>query len=195
MRDERWEMGCVRTFVSIEIPEDIKDNIEKSIGEMKVALQPIKWVDKKNQHITLKFLGWVEDRKIDDLTGSLTDLAKDFGTIKVSFAGLGVFPDAKRPRVVWVGIDEGGDRVKKLAERLEDRLSKEGYREGEDREFSPHLTIGRIKEKIDAEALSSYIEKNKKADFGGFVVKNISLMKSTLRRSGPIYEEIKKIKI
>lgn len=183
----------MRTFVSIEIPEDIKDNIEKSIGEMKVTLPPIKWVDKKNLHITMKFLGWVEDRKIDGLTGSLTDLAKNFGTIKVSFAGLGVFPDARRPRVVWVGIDEGGDRVKELAERLEEGLSKEGYREGEDREFSPHLTIGRVKEKIEPEALCAYVEKNKKADYGGFVVKHISLMKSTLRRSGPIYEEVEKI--
>lgn len=185
----------MRTFVSIEIPEEIKDNIEKSIGEMKVTLPPIKWVDKKNLHITMKFLGWVEDGRLADLTCSLTDLARDFGTIKVSFKGLGVFPDAKRPRVVWVGIEEGGDRVKELAEKLEEGLSKEGYREGEDREFEPHLTIGRIKEKIDPEALCAYVEKNKKADYGGFVVKYISLMKSTLRRSGPIYEEIKKIKI
>jgi 2'-5' RNA ligase len=184
----------VRAFISIEIPDDIKNSIEKAIGELKLILPHIKWVDKKNLHITLKFLGWVEDRKIDNLIDSVTDLAKGFGTIKVGFSGFGVFPDTRHPRVIWVGITEGGDKVKELAEKIEEGLSKEGYRE-EERGFSPHLTIGRIKEKIDAEALTGFIKENEKASFGGFVAKNVSMMKSTLMRSGPVYEEVKQIKL
>ena len=185
----------MRTFISIEIPENIKDNIEKSIGEMKLILSPLKWVDKKNLHITLKFLGWVVDDKADDMIRSVMDLAKGFGSIKINFAGLGVFPNARHPRVIWVGINEGSDRVKELAEKIDARLSSEGYRKEEEREFSPHLTIGRIKEKIDVEPLSKFIEKNVMTEFGGFTADHISVMKSTLRKSGPIYEEIQKIRI
>lgn len=184
----------MRAFISIELPDEIKYNIEKAIGEMKLILTPLKWVEKKNLHITLKFLGWVGNDKIEGLTGSLEDIVRGFGSIKISLAGLGVFPNGKRPRVIWVGIGQGGDRVKELADRLGDKLSGKGFRK-EEREFSPHLTIGRIKEEIDIEALSGSIKKNEKAEFGGFTAKHISLMKSTLRRSGPIYEEIEKIKL
>jgi len=184
----------MRTFVSIEIPDNIKNSIEKAIGELKLVLPHIKWVDKKNLHITLKFLGWVEDGKISGLTDSVTDIVKGFGTIKVGFAGFGMFPDEKHPRVIWVGITEGSDKLKELADKIEDKLSTEGYRE-EEREFSTHLTIGRIKEKIDAEALTGFIKKNENAGFGGFIAKNVSMMKSTLKRSGPVYEEVKQIQL
>jgi 2'-5' RNA ligase len=185
----------VRAFISIEIPENIKDNIEKSIDEMKFTLSPLKWVDKKNLHITLKFLGWVVDEKVDGMISSVADLAKGFGSIKMNFAGLGVFPNAKHPRVIWVGINEGSDKIKELAEKIDARLSSEGYRKEEEREFSPHLTIGRIKEKIDAEPLGKFMEKNATTEFGGFTAEHISVMKSTLRRSGPIYEEIKQVRL
>jgi 2'-5' RNA ligase len=185
----------MRTFISIELPDNIKDNIEKSIGEMKLMLSPIKWVDKKNLHITLKFLGWVVDDKMGDMISSVTDIAKDFGSIKINFAGLGVFPNAKHPRVIWVGTNKGNDRVKELAEKIDARLSSEGYRKEEEREFSPHLTIGRIKEKIDVEPLGKFMEKNATTEFGGFTADHISVMKSTLRRSGPIYEELKQVRL
>jgi len=188
----------MRTFVSVEIPGKIKNNINKMIVKMKRRLkagEQVKWVDKNNLHITLKFIGWIEDGKIEKMTDSLANSVKDFGAIKVSIAGLGVFPDERHPRVVWAGIDEGWDRIKQLSERIEDRLSKESYGKRENREFSPHLTIGRIKEKIDPETLCGLIEKNKKERYGSFAAKNISLMKSTLRRSGPIYEEIEQIKL
>ena len=96
--------------------------------------------------------------------------------------------------MIWVGINEGGDRVKYLAEKIEVKLGKEGYK-GEEMEFSSHLTIGSIKEKIDINSLNIFIKNNENADFGGFIARNISLMKSTLRRSGPIYEEIKRIEL
>jgi len=190
-----FKVNNMRTFISIEIPENIKDNIEKSIGEMKLMLSPLKWVDKKNLHITLKFLGWMVDNKANDMISSVTDLAKGFGSIKINFAGLGVFPNTKHPRVIWVGIDEGGEKVKELAEKIEDRLSSKGYRKEEEREFSPHLTIGRIKEKIDVEPLNKFMGENVMTEFGGFTADHISVMKSTLRRSGPIYEEIKQVRL
>jgi RNA 2',3'-cyclic 3'-phosphodiesterase len=184
----------MRTFVSIEIPDDIKNKIEKLVNKLKLMLTPIKWVDKKNLHVTLKFIGWVNDEKVPPLIDCIKGCAGDFGSFDLSFSGLGVFPSAKRPRVIWIGTSAGADKVKKLGDCIEAEVAKEGVCE-EEREFSPHLTIGGIKEKIDVGALNDFIEKNKDIEFGSFRVDHVSMMKSTLRRSGPIYEEIEKIKI
>jgi 2'-5' RNA ligase len=184
----------MRIFFSIELPDEIRNNIEKFIGKLKLKLGPMKWVDKKNMHITLKFLGWVEDKKIDALGDTVAKLVKSFGSIKIGLGGFGAFPDLRHPRVIWLGMIEGAGKVKELADKIEDKLSEEGYGE-EEREFSPHITIGRVKKKIDAETLSRFAKENEKASFGGFVAKHISLMKSTLRRSGPIYEELKQVKL
>jgi len=97
--------------------------------------------------------------------------------------------------VIWVGICEGNDRVNDLAGKIDARLSSEGYRNEEEKGFSPHLTIGRIKEKVDAEPLNKFIEINATTEFGGFTADHISVMKSTLMRSGPMYEEMKQISL
>ncbi len=182
----------MRVFFSVEVPDEIKDNIEKLIGGLKLG--PIKWINKKNMHITLKFLGNVEDEKIESLEDTVAKLVKDFGSIKIGFGGFGAFPDPKHPRVIWSGINGGAGKLKELANKIEDALSQQGYGE-EEREFSPHLTIGRIKENIDIEALSHFIEKNEHTDLGSFEAKDISLMKSTLMKSGPVYEELKQIRL
>lgn len=184
----------MRTFISIELPEEIKENIEAVVSKMRLMLTPIKWVEKKNLHVTVKFLGWVEDPKVEDLTRCVSECVKGYGKIDVAFKGLGVFPDARHPRVVWVDMPKGCDKVKALADKVECAVADRGYRK-EERDFTPHLTIGRIKEKLDVEALGKFIAENENTEFGGFTVDHISLMKSTLRRTGPIYEEMEQIKL
>jgi len=184
----------MRTFISIEIPEEIKNNIEKLINELKLILTPIKWVDKKNLHITLKFLGWVEDEKMEPIEKCITECAKGFKPFTLSFAGMGAFPDLKHARVIWIGTKDGSGNAKEMADCIERKASKKGFRE-EEREFSSHLTIGRIKEKIDAGAVSKFVSEHENSEFGSFNVEYVSIMKSTLRRTGPIYEEVKRIKL
>ncbi len=184
----------MRLFISIEIPDKIKKTIDKMTDKLKMKLTPIKWVENKNLHLTLKFIGWTDDDKVGKLTGIVEKTVKGYGSFNVTLAGMGVFPTVKSPRVIWIGMLEGAEKVKALGERIEDAVSKEGFRE-EEREYTPHLTIGRIKEKIDVEPLCGFMEKNKDSSFGGFSVDHISVMKSTLRRTGPIYEEIGQIKL
>jgi RNA 2',3'-cyclic 3'-phosphodiesterase len=182
----------MRTFVSIEIPDDIKKKISDLIEKAKLHLTPIKWVENKNLHVTLKFIGQVEDDKIMSIIDCVKDSIKGTRPFSLSFAGMGLFPDAKHPNVLWVGIDKGSDKAKELSEKIECRITKEGYR-GEEKDFTAHLTIGRIKEKIDIESLSKFVQKNGNVDLGSFKVGHISIMKSTLREAGPIYDEIEKI--
>jgi RNA 2',3'-cyclic 3'-phosphodiesterase len=184
----------MRLFVSIEIPGKIKSKISKMVEKLKNHLTPVKWMENKNLHVTLKFLGWVEDEKIGKLMECLKKSVKGLKPFELSFAGIGYFPDRKHPRVIWVGTEDGSEKVKRLADKIDGAAAAKGFRE-EEKEYTSHLTIGRIKEKIDTDALTKYISEHEGSKFGKFRVDHISLMKSTLRRSGPIYEEIEQIKL
>ena len=195
------EIG-MRTFISVELPDEVKKNIVELVNELKDTGAGVKWVEAKNLHISLKFLGWVEDRQIDELPDLITTAVSGTGSFKAKFEDLGTFPEGKSPRVVWVGTAEGGDKLCDLAKALEENLSKAGFR-GEDREFRPHTTIGRVKEKKvprqardkGVDKLKEKIKSIKDAKFGEALVDRIYLMKSTLTPSGPIYEKIKEVKL
>lgn len=184
----------MRLFISIEVPEGIKKKVGVLVEKFRKCLTPIKWVENKNLHVTLKFIGWVEDDKVEKLKSCVTESVKGVGPFEMSLAGIGMFPDKKHPRVIWVGSTKGTEKAKKLADKIERSVAGSGFRE-EEREFTSHLTIGRIKEKIDTEELSKCVSKAEKSEFGSFMVDHVSLMKSTLRRSGPIYEELEQIKL
>ncbi len=187
----------MRTFISVELPDEVKGKIGEFIKELDDAEMKVKWVKKDNLHLTLKFLGWVEDKNLDKLIRSTEKAVSNSGSFKVSFRGTGTFPpclpagrEGKNPRVVWVGTEEGGDELCDLA----DRLSKIGSRR-EKREFKAHLTIGRVKEKKGVDKLLKKLERFKDIKFGEATVDRIFIMKSTLTSKGPIYEIFKEAKL
>lgn len=182
----------MRTFISVELPDEVKKNITELVNELKTTEASVKWVEAENLHITLKFLGWVEDRKVDNLIDLTTKAVAGAGSFKAKFEGLGTFPEGKRPRVIWVGTAEGRDKLCNLAKALEETLSKAGFL-SEEKEFKPHITIGRVKEKKGVDKLKEKIKGIKDAKFGEALVDRIYIMKSTLTPKGPIYEKIKSI--
>ncbi|MEE8638452.1 MAG: RNA 2',3'-cyclic phosphodiesterase [Candidatus Margulisiibacteriota bacterium] len=184
----------MRTFISVELPDEVKKNIVELINELKNTGAAVKWMEAKNLHITLKFLGWVEDRNLDNLIDLTTRAAAGKGSFKARFEELGTFPEGKSPRVVWVGTAEGGDKLCALAKALEETLSTAGFRK-EEREFRPHITIGRIKDKKGVDKLKEKIKSIKDAKFGEVLVDRICIMKSTLTPKGPIYEKVKEVKL
>jgi 2'-5' RNA ligase len=184
----------MRLFIAVEIPDEIKKNIVELINELKKVEASIKWVEEKNLHITLKFLGSVEDKDLEKLISMVSKTVEDFGGFKVNFSGMGTFPEGKAPRVVWVGTTEGGETLVKLADGLENSLSPAGFR-SEQRAFKPHLTIGRIKEKKGVDKLKVKMALIKNPKFGEAMIDRIFIMKSTLTAKGPIYEKIREVKI
>jgi 2'-5' RNA ligase len=191
----------MRTFISVELADEVKKNIAELVGELKNTSTAVKWVEPKNLHITLKFLGWIEEKNLSDLIELAARAVAQSAAFKAKFEGLGTFPEGKKARVVWVGTVEGGDELGKIAAALEKTLSKAGFR-SEEREFRSHITIGRVKEKIARpvryEEIDKLMEKIKEfqgAKFGEAVVDRINIMKSTLTQAGPIYETIREIKL
>jgi RNA 2',3'-cyclic 3'-phosphodiesterase len=188
----------MRTFISVELPAEVKKNLVELIAELKKSDADVKWVKEENLHLTLKFLGQVDDKQLDKLVELTAKAVGGSGGFKAKFKGLGTFPSlpagrhgGKSPRVVWVGTAEGGDELCNLAQNLEKALSQAGFK-SEAREFKPHLTIGRVKQPGQ---LVKRITEHKNAQVGEASIDRIFIMKSTLTRSGPVYEIFKEVKL
>jgi len=184
----------MRLFIAVEISDKIKKKIVELINELETVDGSVKWVARENLHITLKFLGWVEEKDLDKLIEMTSKAVENFHPFNVNYAGLGTFPEGKAPRVVWVGMGEGAEEMGKLAEALEDKLSRAGFR-SEPRGFKPHLTVGRIKEKKGVDNLKTNLAAIKEPKFGETEVESLFIMKSTLTSKGSIYEKIKEVKL
>lgn len=181
----------MRTFIAVELPETIK----KKIGELQAPLKKtnafVSWVKPENIHITLKFLGEVPEEKINEVF-SATELAlKNAGKFKMNLKGTGAFPDSKRPRIIWIGAEKGGEELSNMAGKLEEEMEKIGYPK-ENRKFSPHFTMGRVKSPKNIEKLMELV---KSTDFEteDIEVNEVTVMKSQLHPAGAIYTPLKKI--
>jgi 2'-5' RNA ligase len=184
----------MRIFISVELPDEVKKNIMELINELKMAEAGVRWVEAKNLHITMKFLGWVDDKKVNDVIDLAKKAAEGFGSFKAKFEGIGTFPPGKTPRVIWAGTREGGDNLTRIAAALEKHFSGAGYR-SEEREFSPHITIGRVKENRGVDKLKEKMAGYDSSRFGEMTVDKIAVMKSALTPKGPVYEIIREVKI
>lgn len=179
----------MRTFIAIEVDEEIKEGLAKIQDELKIAQADVKWVEPKNIHLTLKFLGEVGENKIPAIIQALKDAARQTKSFSIALTNLGAFPSLKSPRVIWIGSENGSAELLELANLIEALLVKLGF-PGEKREFSCHLTLGRAKSSLNKESLSEKISQIK---FGSPLrqdVKSIVIFKSTLTPKGPIYEKL-----
>lgn len=168
-----------RLFVAVDLPEAIKEEITKISAQL--PKDGVRLVSKENLHITLKFIGEVEIKKVEEIKSKLRSIKmKNF---ECKLKGVGVFPNENYIRVVWIGIES--ETLLQLAKKVESTLIDIGKKE--DREFSPHLTIARVSKKID---LQNFLWKNREREFGGFTVAEFALFESTLTPNGPIYKKI-----
>ncbi len=175
----------MRTFIAVEIPEKERKTIWELIIEQKKKNLPIKWVEFQNLHITLKFLGEIDEKKLDRILDILSTISSRTKSFKISLENIGCFPGIRNPRVLWIGVNHGGNELIKLATEIENDLYKIGFKK-EDKKFHPHLTIGRIKTPCTVEDIM-----NQKIKTELFDVKEFILFKSMLQPSGPIYEKLK----
>lgn len=174
----------MRTFIAVEIPKEKREIVWRLIKSEKERGLPIKWVEFENLHITLKFLGEIDEKKKEELSPILSEISKKYKPFNVSLEGLGCFPSPRNPRVLWVGVGEGDKELIRIAKELENSLIRYGFKK-EERKFHPHLTIGRIKTfcKVD-----DILERPIKTD--SFLITSLILFKSTLKPEGPIYDEL-----
>ncbi len=171
------DLKAMRLFVAVPIPEEIKKKVA-TLGK-EIEQEGIKLVKPENMHLTMKFIGEVSDTRIGNIEEKLKGVA--FRKFNCSVRGVGVFPDEKYIRVVWTGIES--NEIENLAEQVINALA--GY--GKKEPFSGHVTIARVKRKVD---LKTFLETHKNDELGQFDVSCFELIQSELTREGPKYSVI-----
>jgi len=183
----------MRTFIAIALPQQIKDYLAQLEDRLKATQADVKWVTPENIHLTLKFLGERDDKKVEKIKQILEEAAGKRQPFQMRLSSVGAFPKISSPRVVWVGLDKGDRETIELAMDLEERIAKVGIPK-EERPFSSHITIGRIRSPKNREKLVQELKnlENKTIEENlEFQAAQITLFKSTLTPQGPIYEILK----
>ena len=179
----------IRAFVAIEIDHAIIQGIFAATDELRQRISGVRWIPQTNCHLTLKFLGDIDEGQVQAIGQALEGESSLFPRFTINAKGLGVFPDATRPRVLWVGID--GKPLAELAARVEKTLASLGIAE-EKRKFTPHLTIGRWRQfKRSDKNLRDALAQWQNRDFGGFTAHEVVLFQSILNPSGAEYRRLK----
>jgi len=176
----------VRTFIAIEVnDQDVLNSIHKIQTELNIKAKP---VELHNMHFTVQFLGEVSEEMIEKISDALNSIK--FSEFSISFVSIGVFPKPNFPRVIWIGTNDGVNELEKLAEVIRLKLTHLGF--SPDKKFKPHVTIFRVKNKI--EDISDKLEKFSSYYFGKQTVSEIKLKKSELTPNGPIYTDLLVVK-
>lgn len=182
---------CMRIFLAIDIPESVRRELVLLIEELKKVSAPVRWTPSQNLHLTLKFLGETGEERARLAAGAAARALSEAGSFRLRLAGLGAFPNLERPLVLWVSVKEGEEFLTALARAIETCLEPLGFPR-EERPFSAHLTLGRVKgggPKL--RSLAAAIKAKVFSSAHPFPVTQVALYKSTLSPAGSVYEPLR----
>ena len=177
----------MRLFIAIELPSEIRNALMVFLNELRDTAPRAKWLRAGNLHVTLKFLGETDEAKLPAVRKALSAIP-DQEAVTLTFRGLGFFPDGKRPRVFWVGMEASGN-LKGLAETIDQSMHRLGF-PLETRPFTPHLTLARFEPPGLPPSLGTAVKANLAREFGSLAAQEFHLIESKLKRSGAEYTTI-----
>ncbi len=182
-------MPSLRLFIAIEIPLEIRTQITAVISELKSVPADVRWERPEKLHITLKFLGDVQEEVLPEIVLLLRGVAEKRSQLSIRYSGVGCFPNKREPRIIWVGAEDVAGKLQPLVDSIETEMASIGF-EKETKGFHPHVTIGRMKNGKDT---SSLLRKMESVIFESqpAVVSAMSLVRSKLKASGSIYSQVK----
>ncbi len=186
-------MGLLRAFLASELSPDLQDTIHTATADLRQRLRGdlIRWVPAQNVHLTLKFLGDVSPSSLDLIKQMLLAEATEYPPFEVQVEGIGCYPNPRRPRVLWVGLRAPAE-LASLQRAIEAASARLGY-ESEERDFSPHLTIGRVRQNAsstDLHNIRTALDEVHVGWLGTARVDAIHLFKSELRPEGSVYTRL-----
>lgn len=175
----------IRLFVAVDVPSSVKGAIEDEVvGPLRDEVPGARWTRPEGRHLTLKFLGWVEEERADEISAAVQRAASGRSAFDAGFAEVGGFPNLGRPRVLWVGLGEGAEETTALAAEVERELAPLGF-EAEGRPFHGHLTLARFKRPKRIEVPTVEVPRNR------FRVTELTLFRSHLHPEGARYEALR----
>ncbi len=191
-------MEQIRAFIAIELPDPVKASLSSLEDRLRPAEHPyVKWVGTEGIHLTLKFLGNIAPDQVPRIIEAIAPASQGLSPFELQIGGLGVFPNLQRPRVIWVAVTGEVEQLIALQRGIDQALAPLGFpREG--RPFTPHLTLGRLRERASPGERNSIGKLVMATEFEGgpaMEVKELSLMRSTLTPSGAIYSRLASIEL
>jgi 2'-5' RNA ligase len=185
--------GGIRVFIAVDIEDPLLlSRLERLKESIMATGVPMKPVETQNLHITLRFIGEVPLGTVEEIAGLLRRIR--YPRFRIHLKGLGAFPSISRPRVIWVGVEEGGEDLARLHDIIEKELATIGI-PPERQKFHPHVTLARLKGARGISSLIRLLQELADTEVGEVEVQSIRLKKSTLTRSGPIYETLMEVKL
>lgn len=185
-------MNLLRAFIAVEISPGLREAVYKAAAPLHKGMgAAVRWVAVENMHLTLKFLGDVSPANVELLSQMLRAEADLFSCFDLRLQGLGSFPTLKRPRVIYIGI-QAPAALEGLQRGIESASRKLGY-ESEERRFSPHLTIGRVRQNVTAaeqQTIRRALEETRIDWLGTARVDSVHLYKSDLKPAGSVYTRL-----
>ncbi len=189
-------MSRVRTFVGIDIDKPIRDRLVSLQTNLGRAGVEVKWVEAHNLHLTLLFLGEVDERQLIDVCRAVAGACAARPAFPLSVETVGCFPNPRRPRVLWAGVGAGAEEVVALHAALEPPLLALGCYRKEDRLYTPHFTLGRVKsEDAPTDALAALLVKKASWHAGEMQVREVLVMSSEMSSKGPEYVVLSRAKL
>lgn len=186
-------MESIRTFIALELPEKLKAALTQIQRKFMQRSTGVRWVQPAHMHLTLKFLGATRIEAVSEITRVLEETTRGVAPFSYTVSGLGAFPNARNPKVIWAGM-QIDDRLGCFQEKLEAGLAALGFPK-EKRPFAPHLTLGRVKEGKERKELSTLLETFGREDMGRVESSRVIFFRSDLKPSGPVYSILKDIKL
>jgi 2'-5' RNA ligase len=183
-RASRPEAKPLRLFVAIDLPEDVRELVDRGVAPIRERYPRARWVPVRNQHVTLKFLGTTWPRLLDRVLAAVGDVAGRHRPFETRVAGLGAFPSPRRARVLWAGLEDPAGRLAEIAASLDAELASDFP--PEKRPFAPHLTVARFDPPVGLEEDLGEVGLESRP----FEVAWLVVYRSHLQRPAPVYEAV-----
>jgi len=183
----------IRTFIAIEPTSEIRAILREIQNRLQQADlgAKVSWVKPEGIHLTIRFLGDVASSQVEEIGSAMGRAAGGHNKFRIACGGVGVFPESGNPRVIWVGITKGVDSLSRLSKDINMQLSQLGL-PPEDKAFRAHLTLGRVKSRLDRNRLLSLVEKLETPSME-MIAEEVILFRSDLRPQGAIYTPLKRV--
>jgi 2'-5' RNA ligase len=183
-RAARPEAKPVRLFVAVDLPADVRGELVRAVAPLRADFPKARWVPPENWHVTVKFLGSTYPRLVSRVERATEEVAGRFSAFETHLEGVGSFPNERRARVLWAGLEDPGGELAAVAEALDEALESDFP--PEKRGFTAHLTVARFDPLVPLGDMLSTIE----VPSARFVVDHLTLFRSHLRRPAPLYEPL-----
>jgi 2'-5' RNA ligase len=188
-------MPRVRTFIALDLGKPIRDRLVSLQETLARSGAEVKWVEPDNLHLTLLFLGEVDMLDVPAVCEAVARGARDLPAFGLSVEGTGCFPSPRRPRILWVGVGQGVQEVCALHDALEKPLLELGCYRREERQYTPHVTLGRVRSERPAAELAAALARQAAWKGGATTVREVQIMGSELTPRGPVYSVLNRVKL